>query len=242
MGRPTGIVSRGEKGGVVASSAWKKKALGQRWYTGETVSVSIGQGYTLVTPMQMAVLIAAVANGGTLFRPNLVRRIEENDGTVRETFGPEIRGRLPVSPKNLKVVRTALRGVVQDARGTGFRARVPGIQVAGKTGTAQVVRLKHRKDSKEQRAGRREFRDHAWFVAFAPYEEPVIAVVVLAEHAGVGGSRYAPLARELIAHHLGIRMEKRPPGAQFSGTPAAGRRASASARPRGAEARRAGAL
>ena len=242
MGRPTGIVSRGEKSGIVASRAWKKKALGERWYTGETVSVSIGQGYTLVTPIQMVVLIAAVANGGTLFRPNLVRRIEENDGTVRETFGPEVRGRLPVSPKNLEIIRAALRGVVHDARGTGFRAKVPGIQVAGKTGTAQVVRLKHRKDSKEQREGSRLFRDHAWFVAFAPYEEPTIAVVVLAEHAGVGGSRYAPLARELIAYHLGIRMEKRPPGARFSGTPGTGRRASASAPPRGAEALRPGAL
>ena len=204
LGKPTGIVKRGEKVGIVPSPGWKKKILGQPWYPGETVSVSIGQGYSLVTPIQIAVLTAAVANGGTLFRPTLVRRIEESDGTVLETFAPEITGRLPVSPKNLKLIRNALRGVVHDPRGTGFRARLPGIKVAGKTGTAQVVRLKARKDSKEQQTKPRFLRDHAWFIAFAPFEEPSIAVVVLAEHAGQGGSRYAPLAKAFIAHHLEI--------------------------------------
>ncbi|MFQ5911942.1 MAG: penicillin-binding protein 2 [Nitrospinota bacterium] len=210
LGRPTGLVSEGEKAGVVPSPEWKRKRFGQPWYPGETVSASIGQGYNLVTPIQLAVLISAVANGGTLFRPRLVRRIEEKDGSVVQTFLPEIRGRLPVKRKNLEFVRKALRGVVQEKRGTGFRAKIPGVQVAGKTGTAQVVRLKHRKDSKEQAQGDRLRRDHAWFVAFAPYEEPTIAVVVLAEHAGKGGSRYAPLARELIAHHLGIREDAHP--------------------------------
>ncbi len=206
LGKPTGIVKRGEKVGIVPSPGWKKKVLGQPWYTGETISVSIGQGYSLVTPIQIAVLTAAVANGGTLFRPILVRRIDESDGTVLETFTPEITGQLPVSPRNLKLIRNALRGVVHDPRGTGFRARLPGIKVAGKTGTAQVVRLKARKDSKEQQTRPRTLRDHAWFIAFAPFEEPSIAVVVLAEHAGQGGSRYAPLAKALIAHHLGIAV------------------------------------
>lgn len=204
LGKPTGIVEQGEKVGIVPSPGWKKKVLGQPWYPGETVSVSIGQGYSLVTPIQIAVLTAAVANGGTLFRPTLVRRIEESDGTVVETFAPEITGQLPVSPKNLKLIRNALRGVVHEPRGTGFRARLPGIKVAGKTGTAQVVRLKARKDSKEQQTKPRFLRDHAWFIAFAPFDEPSIAVVVLAEHAGQGGSRYAPLAKAFIAHHLKI--------------------------------------
>ncbi|MFQ5693784.1 MAG: penicillin-binding protein 2, partial [Nitrospinota bacterium] len=176
LGRPTGLVGRGEKSGVVPSSAWKRRVIGQPWYTGETISVSIGQGYNLVTPIQLAVLISAVANGGTLYRPLLVRRIERTDGTVVKTFQPEVRGRLPVSPKNLDFIRAALRGVVNDPRGTGFRAKLPGVEIAGKTGTAQVVRLKHRKDSKEQREGPRRRRDHAWFVAFAPYDQPTIAV------------------------------------------------------------------
>ena len=107
LGKPTGIVEQGEKVGIVPSPGWKKKVLGQPWYPGETVSVSIGQGYSLVTPIQIAVLTAAVANGGTLFRPTLVRRIEESDGTVVETFAPEITGQLPVSPKNLKLIRNA---------------------------------------------------------------------------------------------------------------------------------------
>ena len=222
LGRPTGILSRGEKAGVVPSPQWKKKTLGHPWYPGETVSVSIGQGYLLVTPIQMAVLISAVANGGTLYRPAIVRRIEHSDGTVTKTFRPEIRGRLPVSPRNLNIIRKALRGVVHSARGTGFRARIPGIEVAGKTGTAQVVRLRHRKDSKEQQQKPRVQRDHAWFVAFAPFEEPTIAVVVLAEHAGRGGSRYAPLARELIAHYLGLRDESLPRNVRASSPPANG--------------------
>ncbi|MBI2880844.1 MAG: penicillin-binding protein 2 [Candidatus Tectomicrobia bacterium] len=222
LGRPTGLVAQGEKAGVVPSPEWKKKATGEPWYPGETVSIAIGQGYTLVTPIQMAVLISAVANGGTLYRPLLVRRVEESDGTVSQVFAPEVRGRLPVSPENLAIIRKALRGVVHDPRGTGFRAKIPGIETAGKTGTAQVVRLKHRKDSAEQQAGSRLARDHAWFVAFAPFEEPLIAVVVLAEHAGVGGSRYAPLARDLIAHHLGLSQGPAPPRARAPASPAAG--------------------
>jgi penicillin-binding protein 2 len=214
LGQPTGLVDQGEKSGVVPSPQWKKTALGTPWYSGETVSVAIGQGYTLVTPIQMAVLISAVANGGTIFRPLIVRRIEENNGTVLRTYLPEVRSRLPVSPENLEIIRRALRGVVHDERGTGFRAKIPGIVVAGKTGTAQVVRLKHRKDSKEQKEGPRLRRDHAWFVAFAPYEEPTIAVAVLAEHAGKGGSRYAPLAQQLIAYYLGIELKTNPKSAR----------------------------
>jgi penicillin-binding protein 2 len=225
LGAPTGLVADGEKAGIVPSSAWKKRVLREKWYTGETVSVAIGQGFTLVTPIQMAVLISAVANDGEIFRPMLVRRIEESDGSVVRTFSPKSRGRLPVKPKNLKIIQKALRGVVHDKRGTGFRAKIKGIEVAWKTGTAQVVRLKERKDSKMQQEGPRLRRDHAWFVAYAPFDKPTIAVVVLAEHAGKGGSRYAPLAKGLISEYLGIQENPPPASARVSnlrnsGTPA----------------------
>ncbi len=216
LGKPTGIVQFGEKVGIVPTPAWKKKAKKKPWYPGETVSVSIGQGFTTVTPIQIAVLTAAIANGGTLFQPLLVRRIEESNGTVLETFASRITGRLPLTPKNMKIIRNALRGVVHDSRGTGYLAKLPGIKIAGKTGTAQVARLKNRKDSKEQLAGLRKLRDHAWFIAFAPFDDPEIAVVVFAEHAGKGGSRFAPLAKALMAHHLKINIAE--PMAKVSGS------------------------
>jgi penicillin-binding protein 2 len=151
-----------------------------------------------VTPLQMARLIAAVFNGGILYQPKVIQRVGKED---REFYGftPTVMGRLKVKPENLELVKKALTGVVMEPRGTGTRARVEGISVAGKTGTAQVVSLS------AGTAG--EFNDHAWFVALAPTEKPTLALAIVVEHGGHGGSAAAPMARELIAAYLKNRSE-----------------------------------
>ncbi|MFQ5482175.1 MAG: penicillin-binding protein 2 [Nitrospinaceae bacterium] len=202
LGQRTMINLVGEKPGLVPTTAWKEKTRRERWQPGETISASIGQGFNLVTPLQQARLIGTVANGGLVLRPYLVLKTQDSEGKVFEEFFPKILSRISVDPENLKLVREALLGVVQNRRGTGRRARIKNVPVAGKTGTAQVVRMKTVEGDQEEEETPYEFRDHAWFVAFAPYEKPEVAVAVIVEHGGHGGSTAAPLARELIqAYH-----------------------------------------
>ncbi|RMF85561.1 MAG: penicillin-binding protein 2 [Nitrospinota bacterium] len=198
LGEKTGIDLPHEKSGLVPSAAWKKRERNEPWYPGETISVAIGQGYNLVTPIQLASLISAVANGGTLWKPQLIKRIETADGKVVQEFSPQVRGHLPVHPQNLQVIREALYGVVNEAKGTGRRARIEGFGVAGKTGTVQVVSLRHEKELPPH------LRDHGWFVAFAPFDHPRIALAILGEHGGKGGSAYAPLAKKIIERYFDL--------------------------------------
>jgi penicillin-binding protein 2 len=203
FGRPTGIDLAGEKGGLVPTEAWKRERFGGAWFAGETVNIAIGQGYLLVTPLQLLNLISAVANGGILHKPLIAQRVEDLDKKVVENYHIQEIGRLPVSPENLTLLRMGLVGVTQEEGGTGRGAHIEGIEVAGKTGTAQVV---HIKDGLRQRAEnmRYEFRDHAWFVAYVAADTP-LAVVVLVEHGGHGGAAAVPLARELIKKYLVLR-------------------------------------
>lgn len=200
LGRLTGIPLGDEKPGLVPSSEWKLRRFKTPWYPGETVSISIGQGYDLTTPLQLAVAYAAIANGGTLYTPRLVLRRQRTGREVDETK-PNVRGTVPIKPENLALIRKALQGVVEQPGGTGSRARVPGVSVAGKTGTAQVVRLEHFEGVKESKIPR-EYRDHAWFVSFAPADDAEIVVAVLAEHGGHGGSAAAPLAQKVLAKYF----------------------------------------
>lgn len=200
LGRLTGIPLPEEKPGLVPTSEWKLRRFKAPWYPGETVSISIGQGSDLATPLQLAVSYGAIANGGTLYQPRLVLKRRRPDGSVEETQ-PKASGTVPVKPENLALVRKALFGVVDEQGGTGGKARVPGVAVAGKTGTAQVVRLEHFDGVKESRIPIK-YRDHAWFVSFAPAEDAEIVVAVLAEHGGHGGSAAAPLAREVLARYF----------------------------------------
>ena len=198
LGRVTGISLGQEATGLVPSRAWKEKRFHEPWYPGETVSVSIGQGYNLMTPVQLAVTYAAIANGGRIVRPRPVLRLEDRAGEVIETFPPEIRERVELADAHWVAVRSGLEAVVNEPRGTGGRARVEGLRVAGKTGTSQVVRL----DRTEGLADRDipiEYRDHAWFVAYAPAEAPEIAVAVFVEHGQHGGSAAAPVAQRILA-------------------------------------------
>lgn len=192
-----------EKEGLIPTSKWKLRRFGEPWQAGETVSVAIGQGFVLATPLQMARLIAAVFNGGVLYQPKVIRWVGKEGRRVYE-FSPTVSGRLKVRPENLELVKRALTGVVQEPRGTGSKARVQGVTVAGKTGTAQVVTLAREK-ALEASGRAHEFEDHAWFVALAPVENPALAVSILVEHGGHGGSAAAPIAKEMVAAYLDRR-------------------------------------
>lgn len=193
LGAPTGLDLDKEMSGLAPSIAWKKARFNQPWHEGDTISVSIGQGYNLVTPIQMARVVAAVANGGIIYKPYLVEKVESPAGEILYQAKPEVQSRLGASRANLEAVRQSLVGVVNN--GTGKAARLPNTQVAGKTGTAQVVAI-DRDNPKKKKSRRTE--DHAWFVAYAPAGEPQIAVAVLVEHGGHGGEDAAPLARRVI--------------------------------------------
>lgn len=208
LGRLTELNLPEEKSGIVPSSEWKLKTMGEKWYPGETISIAIGQGYNLITPIQMATMISAVANGGTRYRPALIKKIESVNGKVIYQFKPEVLGILPARPSTLKLIREALKGVVNEQHGTGFRAKINGITVAGKTGTAQVAKLREEWNTKDIEKIPEPFRDHAWFVAFAPFEQPELAIAILIENAGQGGSRFAPLAKRIIEAYFGLDSEK----------------------------------
>ncbi|MEW6668258.1 MAG: penicillin-binding protein 2 [Thermodesulfobacteriota bacterium] len=182
-----------EKEGLIPTSKWKIRRFGEPWQPGETVSMAIGQSYVLVTPLQMARLIGAVFNGGTLYQPKVIQRVGKEDREFY-AFTPTVTGRLKIKPENLELVKKALTGVVMEPRGTGTRSRVEGISIAGKTGTAQVVSLSI--------SAVGELNDHAWFVALAPTEAPALALGIVVEHGGHGGSAAAPMAKELIAAYL----------------------------------------
>ena len=166
LGKRTGVDLNGEKAGLVPDSRWSLEARGAPWYPGETISVATGQGPILVSPLQMAVLMAAVANGGHLVRPNLVRSSPDSAA---------IEPALPLSAEHIALVVDALRSVVNESGGTGNAAAISGLDIAGKTGTAQVIAQERRVDNESLAP---ENRDHAWFASFAPSTDPRLVVVV----------------------------------------------------------------
>jgi penicillin-binding protein 2 len=195
FGVPTGITLRDEKSGLIPTSGWYQARYGIPWQSGESLSIAIGQGSNQVTPLQLVLAYASIANGGILYRPLCIDRIVSVEGNTIKRFSPTIKGRVPLSKENIKLLRECLFGVVNSPSGTGWRARLPHVGVAGKTGTAQVISLNMGKSSRPEH----RFLDHAWFVAFAPKEEARIAVVVLVEHGGHGGSAAAPIAKKIIS-------------------------------------------
>lgn len=205
FGETTGIDTTGEKSGIMPSRQWKKDFIGQTWYNGETINTVIGQGYTLSTPLQVLNLFSTIANGGSLMTPQITKSIETIDGEVIREFEPKEKHFVTISDETLSLVQNALLGVVEDDKGTAKWLRTKGIKIAGKTGTAQVIRLHKR--SKDVESQPYKFRDHAWFAGFAPFDDPKIAVVVLVEHGGFGSVAAAPIAREIIKTYLGT-LEK----------------------------------
>ncbi|CAN2039357.1 penicillin-binding protein 2 [Candidatus Magnetomoraceae bacterium gMMP-15] len=203
LGSPTGIRLDREARGLIPTAKWKKERTGVSWQKGETLSISIGQGFDLATPIQILSLIAAVANGGVIYKPLIIKKIETAEGApVLEAKKQKI-GELPASKKTLSLIKKGLWNVINKPGGTAYHyAREVGMDISGKTGTSQVISRKsldkiHNKDANQ-------FKPHAWFVAFAPSKtKSKIAVVVLVEHGEHGSSGAAPLAKEMIKTYLG---------------------------------------
>ncbi|CUH97447.1 putative membrane protein [Propionispora sp. 2/2-37] len=190
MGAATGINLPGESEGLVANRRYKEKVYGEDWYLSETFDAAIGQGFQLATPLQMAQLIAQIANGGHRYRPHLVNKILSSDGQVLQSFGPEELGQVQVSERNLSLVRQSLRNVAMEG---GTAAEAFGdfpIPIAGKTGTA------------ENSHG----DDHGWFVAYAPFDDPRVAVVVIVEQGGFGSSSAVPIAKKIMEAAFNINQ------------------------------------
>jgi penicillin-binding protein 2 len=202
FGQLTGIDLPGEQPGLVPTREWKERVKKEPWQKGETVSVSIGQGANLVTATQLAVAFSVIANGGTRVQPRLLRGLESWDGSLVEVPDPPKSVEVGISKDVLDRVSRALTAVVQEPRGTGGRARVPGVLVAGKTGTTQVVSLDIVKDMEDDEIPLR-YRDHAVFAAYAPADAAEIAVAVIVEHAGAGGGTVAaPIAQKVLARYF----------------------------------------
>lgn len=218
LGSPTGLDLGHEVPGIVPSTAWHNRYTPGGYQRGFALNTAIGQGDTNATPMQMAVLYAALGNGGVVYRPHLVRRIEDADGRVLTEVAPEVERRLPVQADHLEAVVEGLRMVVNNPSGTAFWQRPIGEawDVAGKTGTAQVVAMGdkrlHEKDLEYWQ------KSNSWFAAFAPSHSPEIAVVVLNEHGGFGASAAAPTAMAVIKAYFDLKAQDaaalaaRPPG------------------------------
>ncbi len=199
LGEETGVELPSERVGIVPSTAWKLKVKREPWLPGETISAAIGQGYVTVTPLQMASLIGTVANDGVTYRPRLVQGIMDRATGQRQELPAVPKSKLDLRPDTLKLIREALAGVVTE--GTATRAKSSLVTIAGKTGTAQTAALR----TGPEKDIPKKLRDHAWFVAFAPVENPTIAVAVLAEHMGHGGSAAAPLAKEVIETYMKLK-------------------------------------
>ncbi|NJD91729.1 MAG: penicillin-binding protein 2 [Geobacter sp.] len=200
FGEPLGIGIDGEKGGFVPTSAWKEKKTGTKWFKGETLPVSIGQGYLTATTIQLAAMTAGLATDGKIYRPHLVKRILDREGKTAREFPPELLKKIDLKAEHFRLVREGLLAVVNEPRGTGAAARLYEVKVAGKTGTSQVVKMKDGKNASSY-----QFRDHALFIAFAPYEKPEIAVAVVVEHGEHGGGAAAPVAGQLLRKYFELK-------------------------------------
>ncbi|MBN1930558.1 MAG: penicillin-binding protein 2 [Desulfobacterales bacterium] len=201
LGSPTGIDLSHEAHGLIPTAAWKKSRTGIAWQGGETLSIAIGQGYNLATPLQMLSLISAVGNGGKIYKPLILKEIRTAEGEVISQNKSCVIGELPVSGKTLEVVKKGLWAAVNGQRGTARIAHLDQIDMSGKTGTAQVFSHKKNDDSHEKE--RSEFlKPHAWFVSYAPADKPKIAVTVIVEHGEHGSSAAAPIAKELVKTYL----------------------------------------
>jgi penicillin-binding protein 2 len=204
LGSKTGIGFEQEGEGLIPTTIWKKKRFGSPWSSGETISSVIGQGYNLVTPIQMLVLTSAIANGGNIVKPYVMKKIETPDGKVIIDGKTEIVGSMSVSQSTLDIVKKGLWEVVNKNYGTAWSARPGGgIEMSGKTGTAQLVGRRQNETSYERKLPD-HFKPHAWFVSYAPSSDPKIAISVIIEHGEHGSSAAGPVARELVKCYFNV--------------------------------------
>ena len=187
LGEATGIDAVQENPGVIPDPGWKARVLKQPWYGGDTLNAAVGQGYVLVTPIQVARLLAAVANGGTLVTPHVATAIVSPKGQILQRVAPPPSAHMHLSPRTLGVLRSGLAAVV--TRGTATSIQIPGLAVAGKTGTAENPHGK----------------PHAWFAGYAPAGNPRLVVVALVENVGFGADYAAPVVREVLQAAFGLR-------------------------------------
>jgi penicillin-binding protein 2 len=197
LGAPSGIDLPFERAGALPTQRWLERSRHGRWYGGDNLTIAIGQGPVLVTPIQLANLAALLANGGLLYRPQLVRRIGQGP-----PLAPVIARGRSLLPHHLAAIREGMWGAVNGG-GTAWRAALPE-GVAGKTGSAQVVRRSAAKDGPAR-------KEHSWFIGFAPYDQPTLAIAVVLENAGEGGKAAAPLAHEVLARYFEIERRHAPP-------------------------------
>jgi len=205
-GVPTGIDLPGEVGAVIPDDQWKRQLYAESWTTGDSYNMSIGQGFMLATPLQVLVSTAAIANGGTVYAPQVVYQIHDAEGGLQRDFMPKVIRQLPATEEDIRTVQEGMWLVVNGARGTGLESQIPGITVAGKTGTAEFCEIVEKEDNPEEKDCRRDEEDnlptHAWYVAYAPYEDPEIAVVTFVYNGGEGSATALPIARTVMESYF----------------------------------------
>ncbi len=221
LGRSYNLPLDNEKSGLIPTKSWKRNRYNLPWYKGETAIAAIGQGYVLTTPLQLAIMTATIANGGTLYQPHIIKQIKDYSGTTIKTVSPKILHKSELNQRQLSYVKRGMEEVVNHPRGTGKSSRLPNILVAGKTGTAQVVKMKDdpvdgEKVDIEEIIYRH--RDHALFVAYAPAKKPQIALAVIVEHGKHGGSSAGPVAGKIFKKYFADQkkiMQKQTSKKQF---------------------------
>ena len=212
LGAPLEFPFGDENPGLIPDSSWKRKRFGTSWYAGETVIASIGQGFVLTTPLQLAAMTAAIANGGTVWRPQLIKRMVSPDGETVNISHTKVLKTAYWRPDHINLVQNAMDAVVNEPGGTAWRSRLNDLRFAGKTGTAQVVK---RKSTEEEEAMEDQLentpyrlRDHALFVGYAPAQSPEIAVAVVVEHGGHGSSAAAPIAQAVFRAYAALKSKR----------------------------------
>ena len=204
FGARSGIDLAGEAAGVLPSPEWKlkrfKRPEQQKWYAGETISIGIGQGYNAYTPIQLAVAMATLANGGTMYKPRLLAQVDNPRTAERRTLESELARRVPLRPEHVEFVKRAMAGVNKEGTGARAFAGAP-YTSGGKTGTAQVIGIKQNEKYDESKVAER-LRDHSLFIAFAPLDSPRIALAVVVENGGFGARAAAPIARTVLDYFL----------------------------------------
>jgi penicillin-binding protein 2 len=201
MGALSGIDLPGEAPGLVPTVKWKRVNYSESWVTGDTYNMSIGQGFVLSTPLQVLNSIAAVANDGVLYRPQLVREVLDSEGNVVQAFTPDVIRQLPISKENIDIVKSGMRAAVAGTGATAWPLDVPGVSVAGKTGTAEYFEDRN-KDGIPDKDREGNLPTHAWFTAFAPYQDPEIAIVVFIYGGGEGSAAAVPVANDILNYYF----------------------------------------